>query len=81
MAATRSAILPKKREDAGAVVKVNEEQVRDSPFPVQVKPRQFRPVLSFGQQGSSAGSFKEPFGVAVNERDEIAVTDLGNDRV
>ena len=32
-----------------AVVKVNEEQVPGSPFPVQVKPRQFRPVLSFGQ--------------------------------
>ncbi|XP_022793467.1 E3 ubiquitin-protein ligase TRIM71-like [Stylophora pistillata] len=64
-----------------AVVKVNEEQVRDSPFPVQVKPRQFRPVLSFGQQGSSAGTFKEPFGVAVNARDEIAVTENGNDRV
>ena len=40
------------------VVKVNEEQVQGSPFPVQVKPRQFRPVLSFGQYGSSAGILK-----------------------
>ena len=64
-----------------AVVKVNEEQVRGSPFPVQVKPRQFRPVLSFGQYGSSAGILKLPGGVTVNERDEIAVTDTGNNRV
>ena len=64
-----------------AVVKVNEEQVRGSPFPVQVKPRQFRSVLSFGQQGSSAGMLDEPWGVTVNERDEIAVTEQGNNRV
>ena len=61
-----------------AVVKVNEEQVRGSPFLVQVKPRQFRPVLSFGQYGSSAGILKLPRGVTVNERDEITVTDTGD---
>ena len=60
---------------------MNEEQVRGSPFPVQVKPRQFRPVLSFGQRGSSAGMLQLPWGVAVNERDEIVVTELGNSRV
>ena len=56
-----------------ASVKVNGEHVRGSPFEFQVKPRQFRPVLSFGQQGSSAGKFY-PWGVAVNQRSEIAVT-------
>ena len=64
-----------------AVVKVNEEQVRGSPFPVQVKPRQFRPVLSFGQRGSSTRMLNQPWGVAVNERDEIAVTEFANSRV
>ena len=64
-----------------AVVRVNEEQVRGSPFPVQVKPRQFRPVLSFGHYGSSPGMLTQPWGVAVNERDEIAVTEVGIDRV
>nr|XP_058971920.1 E3 ubiquitin-protein ligase TRIM71-like [Pocillopora verrucosa] len=64
-----------------AVVKVNEEQVRGSPFPVQVKPRQFRPVLSFGQRGSSTRMLNQPWGVAVNERDEIAVTESANSRV
>ena len=64
-----------------AVVKVNEEQVRGSLFPVQVKLRQFRPVSSFGQQGSSAGMLFGPWGVTVNEYDEIAVTEVGNKRV
>ena len=62
-------------------VKTNGEHIRDSPFAVHVKPRQFRPVLSFGQQGSAAGELNHPWGVAVNERNEIAVTDAGNHRV
>ena len=64
-----------------ASVKVNGEHVRGSPFEVQVKPRQFRPVLSFGQKGSSAGKLNYPWGVAVNEHDEIAVTDRNNHRI
>ena len=62
-------------------VKVNGDHVRGSPFGVQVKEREYKPVLSFGQQGSSAGKFGEPFGVAVNNRDEIAVTEIENSRV
>ena len=59
-----------------ASVKVNGEHIRGSPFEVQVKPRQFRPVLSFGDQ-----ILKKPLGVAVNEQDEIAVSDVGNDKI
>ena len=62
-------------------VKVNEEHIRSSPFAVQAKAKQFRPVLSFGREGSSAGMLTKPWGVAVNERNEIAVTDHGNHRV
>ena len=62
-------------------VKVNEEHIRGSPFPVKPKPRQFRHVLSFGQRGSSIGMLYGPYGAAVNERDEIAVTDNNNHRV
>ena len=62
-------------------VKVNGEHVFGSPFTVQVKPFQFRPVLSFGKEGSSVGMFKGPWGLAVNARDEIAVTDYCNHRV
>ena len=64
-----------------ASVKVNGEHVRGSPFEVQVKPRQFRPVLSFGQFGSSDGMFFGPWGVAVNGKNQIAVTDIGNHRI
>ena len=64
-----------------ASVKVNGEHVHGSPFTVEVKPRQFRPLLSFGKRGSGAGMFNGPWGVAVNERNEIAVTDSGNYRI
>ena len=59
-----------------ASVKVNGEHIRGSPFEVQVKPRQFRPVLSFGEQ-----ILKYPWGVAVNEQDEIAVSDTRNHKI
>ena len=38
-------------------------------------------MLSFGEKGLSAGMFDGPWGVAVNERNEIAVTDRDNKRV
>ena len=59
-----------------ASVKVNGEHIRGSPFEVQVKPRQFRPVLSFGQL-----ILQNPFGVAVNQQDQIAVSDVGNHEI
>ena len=59
-----------------ASVKVNGEHIRGSPFEVQVKPRQFRPVLSFGEK-----ILVRPWGVAVNEQDEIAVSDVGNHKI
>ena len=62
-------------------VMVNGEHVSGSPFTVQVKPRQYKPVLSFGGKGSSAGMFDGPWGVGVYERNEIAVTEVGNNRV
>jgi len=65
----------------GVSVKVNEDHVHGSPFAVQIKPRQFRPVLSFGKEGSAAGNLQNPWGVAVNEWNEIAVTEVGNNRV
>ena len=62
-------------------VMVNGEHVSGSPFTVQVKPRQYKLVLSLGEEGSSAGMFDRPWGVAVNEHNEIAVTEVGNNRV
>ena len=53
----------------------------ESPFKAQVKTRRFRSVLSFGQKGKSVGMLSLPWGVAVNDRDEIAVTEYLNYRV
>ena len=55
--------------------------VRDSPLETQVQTRRFRSVLSFGQKGESVGMLNKPHGVAVNDRDEIAVTEFSNHRV
>ena len=57
-------------------VMVNGGHVRGSPFTFQVKPRKYKPVLSFGEE-----LFGGPWGVAVNENNEIAVTDHCADRV
>ena len=64
-----------------ASVKVNAQHVRGSPFKTEFKPRLFKPVLSFGKQGSAPGMFNCPWGIAVNDKDEIAVTDRGNHRI
>ena len=62
-------------------VKVDGEHVQNSPFTIIVKPFQFKVVSSFGKEGSTVGIFRSPWGVAVNARDEIAVTDSLNHRV
>ncbi|XP_022794622.1 tripartite motif-containing protein 2-like [Stylophora pistillata] len=62
-------------------VEVNGEHVHDSPFTVHVTPFQLKPILSFGKKGSSLGMFGYPWGVAVNNKNEIAVTDQWNHRV
>lgn len=41
----------------------------------------FRPLLSFGGFAMSVGKLQTPWGVAVNDRDEIAVTEHNNSRV
>ena len=62
-------------------IKINGKHVRDSPFSVLVKPFHVKPVLSFGKQGADVGMFMFPRGVAVSNRDEIAVADGWNHRV
>ncbi|XP_015774203.1 PREDICTED: E3 ubiquitin-protein ligase TRIM71-like [Acropora digitifera] len=64
-----------------ASVKVNGQHVRGSPFKTEFKPRLFKPVLSFGKRGSAPGMFNLAWGIAVNDKDEIAVTGSGNHRI
>ena len=47
----------------------------------QAQVKCFRPLLSFGGFGESVGKLNTPWGVAVNDRDEIAVTEHNNNRV
>ena len=54
---------------------------RDSPLEAQVQTKRYIAVLSFGQEGRSVGMLNGPWGVAVNDRHEIAVTEVGNKRV
>ena len=72
---------PKVQGSCKLSIKVNGEHVRDSPFTVLVKQFHVKPVLSFGKQGSDVGMFQYPLGVAVSNRDEIAVADQSNHRV
>ncbi|XP_020632239.1 E3 ubiquitin-protein ligase TRIM71-like [Orbicella faveolata] len=72
---------PKDQGKYKVTVKVNGKHICKSPFSLQVKLFHLRPVLSFGKQGSSVGMFNYPWGVEVNVRDEIAVTDGLNQRV
>ena len=60
---------------------LKQKHVRGSPFEVQVETRRFRPVLTFGQYGEYVGWLWLPCGVAVNNQNQIAVTELGNNRV
>ena len=69
------------RESSNVIAGNKGANVRDSPFEAQVQTRRFRSVLSFGQKGESVGMLNHPWGVAVNDHNEIAVTEFCNHRV
>ena len=69
------------KENSKAITGFEGKLVRGSSFEVPIQTRRFIPVLSFGEYGESAGKLHGPSGVAVNNRNEIAVTELGNNRV
>ena len=71
----------KRRVSSEAIAGNKRPNVRDSPLEARVQTKRYIPVLSFGREGKSAGMLKGPSGVAVNDRDEIAVTELWNNRV
>ena len=72
---------PKDEGRCKVSVKVNGEHIHRSPFTVLVKPFQFKAVLSFDGRGSALKMFNNPFGLAGNARDEIAVTEFFNNRI
>ena len=79
---TKSQQSEAKGKESSKVISGNKgANVPDSPLKAQLQTRSYRPVLSFGQEGKSIGMLKYPLGVAVNDRHEIAVTELCNNRV
>ena len=72
---------PRKQGTLKIFVRVNGEDICGNPCTVTIKPFHVKPVLSFGKEGSGDGMFKNPFGVAVTDRDEIMVADCKNHRV
>ena len=72
---------PKGKESNKVIAGNNLANDRDSPFEAKVQTRRFRPVRPFGQKGKSVGMLNGPWGVAVNDSDEIAVTDCFNHRI
>ncbi|CAH3038490.1 unnamed protein product [Porites lobata] len=73
----------KGKESSNVIAGNKGANVRDShgPLETQVQTRRFRSVLSFGRYGKSVGMLDRPWGVAVNDQDEIAVTESGSHRV
>ena len=71
----------KGKESSKVIAGIKGANVCDSPLETQVQTRRFRSVLSFGQKGESVGMLNNPWGVAVNGHDEIAVTEFLNHRV
>ena len=71
----------KRRASSEAIAGNKITNVRDSPLEAQVQTKRYIPVLSFGQKGESIGILTSPWGVAVNDHDEIAETELNNERV
>ncbi|CAH3038856.1 unnamed protein product [Porites lobata] len=71
----------KRTASSEAIAGNKRPNVRDSPLEARVQTKRYIPVLSFGREGKSAGMLKGPSGVAVNDRDEIAVTELWNNRI
>ena len=54
---------------------------RDGPLEAQVQTKRYIPVLSFGQEGESVGILNGSWGLAMNDRDEIAVANVRKNRV
>ena len=71
----------KGKQNSKAITGFEEKHVWGSSFEVQIQTMGFRPVLSFGEYGESVGQLNRPCGVAVNNRNEIAVTEFRNHRV
>ena len=70
-----------KSQQSAGIAGNKEANVANSPLEAHLQTRRYIPLVSFGQEGESVGELNGPWGVALNNRDEIAVTELFNHRV
>ena len=79
---TKSQQSEAKGKESSKVIDGNKgANIRDSPLEAQVQTKRYIPVLSFGQEGESVGMLNGSWGVAVNDRDEIAVANVRKNMV
>ena len=72
--------IPKREGEHKVTVRVNGEKISDLPS-IHVKKRSYKLVRTVGGKRTGAGEFHVPFGVAVNDKNEIIVCDFGNGRL
>ena len=70
-----------KSQQSAGIAGNKEANVANSPLEAHLQTKRYIPLVSFGQKGESVGELNGPWGVALNNRDEIAVTELFNHRV
>ena len=72
--------IPKREREHKVTARVNGEKISNLPS-IHVKKRSYKLVRTVGGEGTGAGEFYRPWGVAVNDKNEIIVCDYGNARL
>ena len=72
--------IPKREGEYKVNARVNGEKISDLPS-IHVKKRSYKLVRTVGGKGTGAGEFLGPWGVAVNNKNEIIVCDYWNNRL
>ena len=73
--------VPKGHGQCVVTIRINGQELAESPWGVRVTQRQQQVVTSFGSNGIGTGQFDIPRGVAVSDTGNIAVADHNNNRV
>ena len=72
--------IPKREGEHKVTARVNGEKISDLPS-IHVNKRSYKVVRTVGGAGTGAGELDRPWGVAVNDKNEIIVCDFGNYRL
>ena len=72
--------FPKREGEHKVTARVNGEQISDLSS-IHVKKRSYKLVRTVGKRGTGAGEFSFPYGIAINDKNEILVCDFLNNRL